>query len=509
MTKSRGRRFENEPKLNVKKVFAVIIAIAVLVMFVFIIKGILQKGEEKGKITSESYYTIFKDNKWGVINSNGETIIDPSYAEMIVIPDNKKDVFICTYDVNYETGDYKTKAINSKNEQIFKDYAQIEAIQNSDENNNLWYEKNALKVMKNNKYGLINLDGKEILPTQYDEIQGIKGISNCLKIKKENQYGIANAEGKIIIESKYSDITILGKDDKSGFIVKDETGKHGILNYLGIQILEPKFEAVKNIYGNDLYVIIEANTEKIVDKEGKIILDNGYDKVSQILKNKDNGIIYEKDGKFGVMTLTGEIKINPEYQQLKEVKDGVLIAKNNEKYGIISLTNEKKIDFNYTSINYIESADIYVLETENASASILDSNFETKLTGIVNQINEEKGYIKIRAGEEYKYYNFKFEEKNASDILASNTLFLSKKDGKYGYVDKNGKVIVDYKYDDAKEQNTCGFAAVKKDGKWGSIDTKGNVVLEPTYNLDNYLEIDFIGKWHLGQDINLNYYIQN
>ena len=45
MTKSRGRRFENEPKLNVKKVFAVIIAIAVLVMFVFIIKGILQKGE--------------------------------------------------------------------------------------------------------------------------------------------------------------------------------------------------------------------------------------------------------------------------------------------------------------------------------------------------------------------------------------------------------------------------------------------------------------------------------
>ena len=90
-------------------------AIAVVVMFVFIIKNILTKGEDKGKITSDSYYTIFKDNKWGVINGNGETIIDPSYAEMIIIPDNKKDVFICTYDVNYETGDYKTKALNSKN----------------------------------------------------------------------------------------------------------------------------------------------------------------------------------------------------------------------------------------------------------------------------------------------------------------------------------------------------------------------------------------------------------
>ena len=116
--------------------------------------------------------------------------------------------------------------------------------------------------------------------------------------------------------------------------------------------------------------------------------------------------------------------------------------------------------------------------------------------------------MKIRVGDEYKYYNFKFEEKKASEVLTSNTLFLSKKDGKYGFVDKNGNVVVKYIYDDAKEQNSSGFAAVKKDGKWGSINSKGNVVIEPTYNLDNYLVIDFIGKWHLGQDMNLNYYIQ-
>ena len=28
------------------------------------------------------------------------------------------------------------------------------------------------------------------------------------------------------------------------------------------------------------------------------------------------------------------------------------------------------------------------------------------------------------------------------------------------------------------------------------------------YNLDNYLLIDFIGRWHLGTDINMNYYNQ-
>ena len=36
---SRGRRYE-EPKLNMKKVFAVILAIVVIIMSVFIIKGV-------------------------------------------------------------------------------------------------------------------------------------------------------------------------------------------------------------------------------------------------------------------------------------------------------------------------------------------------------------------------------------------------------------------------------------------------------------------------------------
>ena len=67
-----GRRYDddNKGKLNLKKIVAIIIAIAVIVMIVFIIKNLLTKGEEIGRIASVSYYTSFKDNKWGVIDSN-------------------------------------------------------------------------------------------------------------------------------------------------------------------------------------------------------------------------------------------------------------------------------------------------------------------------------------------------------------------------------------------------------------------------------------------------------
>lgn len=505
---SRGKRYDTEPKLNMKKVFAVIIAIIVIIMFIFIIKGLFAKETTTGKIVSKSYFASYKDNKWGVIDSEGNNVIDPAYQEMIVIPNYKIGVFICTYDVNYETGEYKTKALNEKNEEIFTQYSKIEALQNIDIAGNLTYDQNVLKVEKDGKYGLIKFSGKEITSIDYEEITAISGIENSFKVKKDGKYGIVDNEGKIVVEPKYADIDVLGKDNKSGFIVKDDAGKHGIIDYSNNQILEIKYDAIEKVYGNDLYVVTESGKQKLVNRENNDVLTSGFDSIKQILSNQENAVIFVKSNKYGVMNLSGEVVISAEYDDLKEAKTGIFIAKKDEKYGIIDIENQEKISFEYTSIVYNEKADIYMLEDNNSNSNILNANLETKLTGMLIELNENKGYLKLRINDEYKYYNFKFEEKQEIDFFSNRTLFLSKKDGKYGYVDKDGKVIVDYAYDDATEQNDYGYVAVKKDGKWGSIDSKGNVVQEPTYNLDEYLLINFIGRWHSGININMNYYNQ-
>ena len=107
----------------------------------------------------------------------------------------------------------------------------------------------------------------------------------------------------------------------------------------------------------------------------------------------------------------------------------------------------------------------------------------------------------------YKYYNFRFEEKTSQEILNGNTIFLSRnEEGKYGFVDKNGNVVVNYIYDDAREQNDYGYASVKQNGLWGSVDSQGRIAVAPSYNLDNNSLVEFIGKWHLGEDLNLYYF---
>ena len=49
---------------------------------------------------------------------------------------------------------------------------------------------------------------------------------------------------------------------------------------------------------------------------------------------------------------------------------------------------------------------------------------------------------------------------------------------------------------------------MQKNGKWGALDKEGKETVKPTYSLDNNIVIDFIGKWHLGEDINMNYYCE-
>ena len=505
---SRGKRYDSEPKLNMKKVFALAIAIVVIIMFIFIIKGLLSKDTTSGKITTKNYYASYKDNKWGVIDSTGNNVIDPSYKEMIIVPNSKIGVFICTYDVDYNTGSYKTKALNDKNQEIFTQYDKIEPMQNIDKNGNVWYEKNVLKVQKNDKFGLIDLTGNEVIPIEYDEITVIRGIENSFKVKKDDKYGIVDGDGKTVIQAQYADIDVLGKDNKSGFIIKNADGKYGIVDYSNAQILEAKYDSIEKVYGNDMYVVNLNGKQKVVNKSGNDVLTTGFDSIKQILANQENAVIFVKSNKFGVMNTSGEVVIESQYDSLEETKVGTFIASKDGKYGIININKEEKLPFEYNSISFNEKADLYVAEDSNFNSKILNSNLDVKAAGILLEINETKGYLKLRVDNVNKYYNFKFEEKQESDIFTNRTLFLSKKDGKYGYVDKNGKVIVDYIYDDAMEQNDYGFSAIKKDGKWGSIDGKGNVIQEPIYNLDDYLLIDFIGRWHFGMDINMNYYNQ-
>ena len=508
---SRGKRYDGEPKLNLKKVFAVIIAFAVIIMFIIGINKLFTgESNTEEKTVSLAYFPVYTEGKWGVIDSKGNTIITPEYDEYIVIPDNTQPVFICTYDVNYEDGTYKTKALNEKNEQIYTEYEQVEALENYDESNNLWYTKNILKVVKDGKYGLLNTsNGALVVNCEYDEIEALKGVENSFITEKDNKYGLVDNIGTVILESNYEDIKPLTNEYEDGFIVENEEGKYSLTSYGKQEILKPIYDEIKQTDGdNNYYIVREGQDLEVVDSDGQKYLVGEYDDIISV--NNGNAIV-ENNNKYGVVNVDGTEVIKPDYDSISYASGNNYIVEANNKFGVINTDNEQLIDTKYDNIVYRSTAGFYEATNSDYTSDLIDNNMEVKLSGvIVSEVNESDGYIKVRQDGEYKYYNFRFEEKTPKEILSGNTIFLSRnEEGKYGFVDRNGNVVVNYIYDDATEQNDYGYASVKLDGKWGAVDSRGNVAVEPTYTVENNTRIEFIGKWHLGEDLNLYYFTDN
>jgi len=500
---SRGKRYSGERKLNMKKVMGVVVTILLIILFIVGIKKILKADKETmaSKNIEMAYFPVFTNGNWGVINSSGETVIEPAYAEMIMIPNKSKAVFVCTYETNYVDGTYKTKVVNAKNEELFTNYENINTIQNYDENNNLWFEENVLKVQSEGKYGLINLDGNLVLECEYDSITPIKGVKNSLVVKKDGKVGLVNTNGTEIVPAEYEEVTALTDNYLNGYIVKNAEGKYGVISSDGSEVLECKYDGIKNTTDSEMYIVKENGTWEVLLKDGTTCLEGKVDNATEI---SSANVIVNNNGKYGVYNIETDLKIPTEYEYLSFIFDDNYIAKKQGKYGVIDGNNEVLVQFEYEDISYNKQTDYLKATVSEDSYEYLNRNLDVKVkAGDETFIN---GYISLVVNGERKYYDYKLEEKSNKDVYSSNTLFVIKENGKYGFADKNGKVIVECKYEDATEQNDYGFSSIKLNGKWGAIDQYGNIAVNPTYTLNNNEETEFIGKWHASADKNANYF---
>ena len=161
---------------------------------------------------------------------------------------------------------------------------------------------------------------------------------------------------------------------------------------------------------------------------------------------------------------------------------------------------EKNIIQNIKGTRIIQTID------SNANTSeIYNQNIEKVLTRKDARIYIKDDYIEIATQNSIDYLDFNGNIKDAKDIF-NNQIIAKEKDGKWGYVDRNGNTVVDFKYDMATNINEYGFGAVKQNGKWGVIDGEGKIIKEPVYEIDD-LEPQFVGEYYMVSNIyQISYY---
>ena len=120
-------------------------------------------------------------------------------------------------------------------------------------------------------------------------------------MKKNGKVGLSDDSGNIIIEPNYSKIESIGEDYKNGYIVQNEEGKYGIISFAKETILEPKYDEIKGVCGENAYVIKENGKYSLINKEGEKLSSKTFDDVAEI--NKEY-VIASQGGKYGILTLS-------------------------------------------------------------------------------------------------------------------------------------------------------------------------------------------------------------
>ena len=362
-----------------------------------------------------------------------------------------------------------------------------------------------MKYRKDGKIGLIDFSGKEIVPAEYDKVYALAGIEKSIIVEKDGLCGlVSNSMGEIIIDAKYAEIKSLGPTYENGYIVKNTDSYYGVITTDKKEILECKYDEIDNVVSNEMFVVTEGGKKKIIKKDGQTVLESGFDEVDSIDGER---IVVRVGDRYGVIDLQGNPIIPCEYEKLSTAFENTYIAKKENKYGLITSGNEVKIDFIYSNMNYRKEPNFIEADGEDYKTDVINSSAETALSGVIlSEVNTEKGYIRVRQDGDYKYYNFNFEEKRPQEVMPTNTLFLVKENGKYGYENKEGQRVVDCIYDDGTEQNTYGYVAIKQGDVWGSLKADGTVCLKPEVNLDNNLYINFIENWHIYENTYMNIY---
>lgn len=514
-----------------KKIRWIIIGIVAVIIIAISIMAIINEVQLHYKVEEISeykYFTLEQNQKYGVIDRNGNIVIEAEYGA-VQIPNPSKAIFVCVKEYNENTKEYETVVYNEKKEVLLSNYKNVQAISIYTNVNLTPYEKSVLTYKENGKYGLINLEGKQITKPVYDEISSINYKEGTFLVKQNELEGIINMKGKVIIKCEYESVTSdnyyseNGNKKQAGFIVskKTEDGyRYGYANYRGTIILNPIYTQLERVteIANEkgVYFIAFKNGQAGLLKNNKEILNYEYEDIQYNVLGSI--FVTKRNGKYGAVNQEGTTVLYPEYDNvytggmyLNALKDKdififdlngnkietnevsktktenanyyITIDKNN-KYKVVDSKDNIIIDKDYTYIEYLPG-DYFIVERDSKSG-IIDSNgksvIELKYDSI-SRINETD-ILQMETNKNIALYNLNMKEIVSMDnaivkeVKDEKAYILLYSDTDFKYLDKTGNILTSQNL----FENNSLFAK-NINGKWGFVDKDGNLKVQNDYEL--------------------------
>lgn len=291
---------------------------------------------------------------------------------------------------------------------------------------------------------------------------------NLFPVASENVMQFIDREGNVKINPQFREVSTFREglalvktiESLDGIDYVPNSGKnekYGFINEKGEFVVPAKYMRATVFSDGLAWVVEEGGYPKAIDKNGKTNIElKEAESVSIFSEGLANFTSYNKNGELeiGVIDKKGKkLFSSSKYKSVGLFSEGLSCVQNdNKKYGYIDRAGNLKINFQF------DEAEKFV----NGYAIVkIASKY-----GVI----EASGKFVINP--EYQ------------SIRADKDKFLVLKNGRWGWCDTSGKIIINNQFAEALPFFDNSLAPVKLLGQnlWGYIDIKGKITINPQFN---------------------------
>ena len=401
--------------------------------------------------------TVKEDGKWYVINGKNEKLAEIALDDILdVYHFNENGVAMVEFGQEEDPG---MTYINTDGEILTDPLSSQVLLVDS------WCcGRGVFQV--NGKYGFIDVEGQIKVPPVYDEVCGF-GDNGLAAVKTDDRWGYVDTEGEMVIEPSYfsaetfSDnglALVITQDGEQCFIDSDgeiviATGYNaftsnyivdsfdengfahvwldnmcGIMNEDGVMIADPVFDWAFSLDKDSIRVCLEGKIG-IMDAQGVMCVAPVYDNLWRL-----NGKFYEIsiDDCWGVIDQNGREIVEPSHNYLAALGEKKWIGYSNDDTNVYLMNHDGTVTETWEGNGDFWNAYVYNRELDEREL------FGVKTNGTWIFVDDEDR-IRFKTKEEFDAIR---------DINFTGSPIAVRNDDNWGYIDSNGKLIIDFQYED-------------------------------------------------------------
>ena len=305
-----------------------------------------------------------------------------------------------------------------------------------------------------------------------------------------------DTRGNFITEEVFDNLR--STEFQDGIAVVCKKGKYGTIDTSGEWVIEPQFDWLSSFH-DGIAIAHKDGKSGHIDRSGTYVIPAVFDSAGWFC---EGFAAVSRDHKWGFIDRTGQIVAEPQFEQFQDFHEGMAAVMVKGKWGFIDRTGKVVVEPIYHEVSrfnkgiarvgmwgkfgYVRTDGTFLFEPIFDSAP-----YEAKSVMVV-RIDEGKvrrygiidgdGNVLLEPQSDFRIFDFHGD-------LARIAAKTEHGDEKWGYINIEGKVVVEPKYDQARDFSE-GIGAVALGGRYGLVDRDGREIVAPKF--------DMIGYFHNG-----------